>query len=175
MKGIVQSKPVISTTQAAFNQATELSASGTLEMNILYEYLSVAKINSVPTNATAYRRRPGFNILLLANWAEDTPENHNAARDGVGSLADIFSKSQADLSEADKVGYANYGMGLPSTEIFRMVLHTNFVAPRIPDYDDTTGKAEVLFAENYPRLQTIKKKYDPENVFSKWFAITPAA
>ena len=35
------------------------------------------------------------------------------------------------------------------------------------------SKAEALFRENYPRLQELKKKYDPENIFNKWFAITP--
>jgi len=37
------------------------------------------------------------------------------------------------------------------------------------------SKAQILFGENYPRLQLVKKNYDPDNVFSKWFAITPAA
>ena len=36
------------------------------------------------------------------------------------------------------------------------------------------GKAESLFLGNYPKLQELKKKYDPENIFNKWFAITPA-
>jgi len=43
---------------------------------------------------------------------------------------------------------------------------TNEVLP-----DDKTRS---LFGENYPKLQALKKKYDPENVFYKWFAITPA-
>jgi len=34
---------------------------------------------------------------------------------------------------------------------------------------------ETLFGNNYSKLQEIKKKYDPDNIFSKWFAITPAA
>jgi FAD/FMN-containing dehydrogenase len=36
-------------------------------------------------------------------------------------------------------------------------------------------KAEALFGPNYPKLRELKKKYDPQNVFNKWFAITPAA
>jgi FAD/FMN-containing dehydrogenase len=48
------------------------------------------------------------------------------------------------------------------------------------DYDEeedglvVKGKAESLFLGNYPKLQELKKKYDPENIFNKWFAITPA-
>ena len=37
---------------------------------------------------------------------------------------------------------------------------------------DRTAK---LYGANYKRLKQIKKKYDPELVFNKWFAITPAA
>ena len=48
-----------------------------------------------------------------------------------------------------------------------------------PDEDSADGivknKAEGLFGKNYPRLQELKKKYDPENIFNKWFAITPSA
>lgn len=34
-------------------------------------------------------------------------------------------------------------------------------------------KVKALFKDNYPRLQTIKKKYDPSMVFNKWYNITP--
>lgn len=38
-------------------------------------------------------------------------------------------------------------------------------------FNDTTPS---VFRENYPRLQQIKKKYDPDLLFSKWFVVTPA-
>lgn len=39
---------------------------------------------------------------------------------------------------------------------------------------DASGRgAGVLFGENYPKLQLLKGKYDPENIFNKWFPIAP--
>jgi len=39
---------------------------------------------------------------------------------------------------------------------------------------ETLQKAKALFGNNYPRLQQIKSKHDPELLFSKWFPIIPA-
>lgn len=35
-------------------------------------------------------------------------------------------------------------------------------------------KSSTVFGANYPRLRALKRKYDPEFVFRKWFAIEPA-
>ena len=36
------------------------------------------------------------------------------------------------------------------------------------------SRAELNFGENYKRLQQLKKRYDSELLFHKWFVITPA-
>ena len=33
--------------------------------------------------------------------------------------------------------------------------------------------AEGLFRHNYPRLQEIKAKYDPNCIFNRWYGIVP--
>ena len=50
-----------------------------------------------------------------------------------------------------------------------------------PDCDATATSesgshnwANELFLDDYAKLQKIKKKYDPEMVFNRWFVITPA-
>jgi FAD/FMN-containing dehydrogenase len=48
----------------------------------------------------------------------------------------------------------------------------------IPHYANYSLGAEdprIVFGESYERLQQLKAKYDPSNVFHKWFPITPAA
>ena len=35
-------------------------------------------------------------------------------------------------------------------------------------------KVHQLWGNNYPRLQQIKKEYDPSVVFNRWFPIQPA-
>ena len=36
-------------------------------------------------------------------------------------------------------------------------------------------RAEELFGKHYPKLQRLKRKYDPEMIFNKWYVIQPAA
>lgn len=49
----------------------------------------------------------------------------------------------------------------------------SILIPAVHGVDVSGGGASVLFRENYPKLQLIKGKYDPENIFNKWFPITP--
>ena len=37
------------------------------------------------------------------------------------------------------------------------------------------NRAKDLFRENYPRMQEIKRKYDPDMMFNKWFTVNVAA
>ncbi|KAK3674126.1 hypothetical protein LTR78_005973 [Recurvomyces mirabilis] len=42
------------------------------------------------------------------------------------------------------------------------------------NYDQYDEKSRDIFGDNYPRLQEIKARYDPDNMFDKLFAIQPS-
>ena len=41
--------------------------------------------------------------------------------------------------------------------------------------NETDRHSKALFGPNYARLQHVKEQYDPDQVFSRWFAVKPAA
>ncbi|KAL3463549.1 hypothetical protein BJX64DRAFT_116564 [Aspergillus heterothallicus] len=106
------------------------------------EMIPFNKVIDVPIEATACANRGRFyNVGLLLCW-------HDPAHDSVMHLhrRSIISKIerwQADRHEGQQVdAYANYAGH---------------------EYG-----AKYLFGPNLPRLQEVKRKYDPANVFHKW-------
>lgn len=43
------------------------------------------------------------------------------------------------------------------------------------DPTDLQTRSQQLWGKNYPRLQKIKHKYDPNSVFNRWIPIHPNA
>ncbi|KAG8895853.1 hypothetical protein FRB99_000314 [Tulasnella sp. 403] len=77
------------------------------------------------------------------------------ARNAVLTLRAIVTSSSSPAVQ-DSIGYANY------TDIFSSM-------------NDTDEQARRVFGSNYPRLQEVKAKWDPEGVWNRWFAIKPAS
>lgn len=73
------------------------------------------------------------------------------------ALADIQAcVSSSSTEEAQKsFGYLNYS-ALATAE------------------NDKDVNARRVYGPNYPRLQRLKRKYDPDVVFNKWFCVRPA-
>lgn len=44
----------------------------------------------------------------------------------------------------------------------------------LPTAQARSSRAQALFGANYPRLQRLKQKYDPNMIFDKWFVIQPS-
>ncbi|KII92562.1 hypothetical protein PLICRDRAFT_103835 [Plicaturopsis crispa FD-325 SS-3] len=164
MKGVYQVKPNYEDLRAAHARANEFATANPdfLKTNLMIEYFPLTKMNSAPAGATAFRRSGAGNALVLLKWVTNTPENEAKAREIGPELAGIISRGQAALLGPENSGYGNYGTPMCGT------------TGVVPAEKSSKSKAELLFGDHYPRLQVIKKKYDPESVFAKWFAIVPA-
>jgi FAD/FMN-containing dehydrogenase len=85
-------------------------------------------------------------------------------------LPAVYSATKSLLHDPSWFGYGNYGerpgQGNDQSEFKPLI---DGEAPT-----NMKDRASTAFGPNYPRLQGIKKKYDPENVFNKWFPIAPA-
>ncbi|KAF6742867.1 FAD binding domain-containing protein [Ephemerocybe angulata] len=82
-------------------------------IQIGFEYMSQAKVNSVPVSATAFRRQLAYNILCNIQWDGEGPDRTDEARLLAREMTEIILRGQGTLSEAEKQGYTNYGHGKP--------------------------------------------------------------
>ncbi|TDL29769.1 FAD-binding domain-containing protein [Rickenella mellea] len=139
--------------KAHFEKMVEVSADKTFQVLVIYELFNVAKVNSVPNDAMAFRSRgPQTNIIIISYWENNTPEKLARARSIAHDFVSIVTSSEIAPLENENSGYGN-----------------NECDPVLSE-----EKRLRLFGNNYPRLQQIKKKYDPNSVFNKWFPIVPA-
>ncbi|RPD66672.1 FAD-binding domain-containing protein [Lentinus tigrinus ALCF2SS1-7] len=138
-----------------FARVVELSAPEAYTFGLLFEYFPLGKVNAVPDAATAYRRGLASNVLCAVYAKEESDAAFKYSRDAAHELTGMITGKKGE-----EIGYGNYS---PDSE----ALPTGGSVP--------ASKAEANFGSNYKRLQELKKKYDPELVFHKWFVITPAA
>ncbi|KAJ3478120.1 hypothetical protein NLI96_g9981 [Meripilus lineatus] len=131
------------------SRITELSSDGIHNyIAVLLEFVSQSKINSVPKDATPYPRTLTGNAVVVIQWDKlDTPEKLRLAKHAAQEVTKL-------MPEGD--GYSNYSCEATTT--------TEAAGP---------SKSQAQFKEHYPRLQAIKKKYDPNLVFDRWFVIEP--
>ncbi|KZP17094.1 FAD-binding domain-containing protein [Athelia psychrophila] len=155
MKGVRWTKPRFEIISKVMDEVVKLSTERPdLEMSCIFEFFGLKKACSVPNDATACIRSPYCNVLNILRWDENTEENLVFARDASRKVTDIAISGNVELEDKASAGYGNYGK-------------FDFFGP-------VSDRSEVFYGVNYPKLQALKKKYDPERVFSKWFAITPA-
>jgi FAD/FMN-containing dehydrogenase len=103
--------------------------------------------------STAFSNRGDwFNATVNPNWADKVEFDDYCrqwARDVVEAWQEIELKD--DEVKNKVVGIRAYSNGSLGDEKSQMVYH-----------------------ENYPRLQALKKKYDPGMLFNKWYPILPS-
>lgn len=149
----------------------ELSSSGELRISVIHEFYGHSKVKEVSNNSMAYGNRTSSrNVLGVCYYDDDTPENLKKARDAVYACTDIITEAQKDSEDSKERAYGNYGMC--DSGLFPHLLINSSVEG---DGVDTVDRSAKLFGDNYPRLQELKRKYDPNMLFSKWFPIKPAS
>ncbi|TDL29768.1 FAD-binding domain-containing protein [Rickenella mellea] len=145
--------PSLTSFKANFEKMVEASADKTYEVIIAYELFNLAMLNSVRSDAMAFRSRgPQANVVIISYWENDTTEKLSKAREITNDLISNITSSEIAPLENENSGYGNLQM----------------------DVNPSEEKKIALFGNNYPRLQQLKKKYDPDFVFKKWFPIVPA-
>ncbi|KAF5333332.1 hypothetical protein D9611_002268 [Ephemerocybe angulata] len=103
------------------------------------------------------RIEPEHPAYICLGWGEEKTQE---ARATAQKLVDILIEGQKGLSKTEQSGYTNY-------DTDAALLDVGYTA-------GNGDRAKLAFSSNYPKLQIIKKKYDPENVFNRWFPIIPA-
>ncbi|KAG5653117.1 hypothetical protein H0H81_002184 [Sphagnurus paluster] len=165
-KGFANSKSEYQPIAKAYEKILSIS-NPEFQVNLIFEYVPIGKIISVPQHVTAFRRDPAPLAVIMILWTKDEEGTIEHAR----SIARDLSRTVAggELTQLQNFGYANYGT----------ILARAFVTVALAQFSSQTPKlcghsAHIAYGGNYPRLQAIKKRYDPDNIFNKWFAITPA-
>ncbi|KAG8973295.1 hypothetical protein FRB90_009961, partial [Tulasnella sp. 427] len=120
---------------------------------VMYEFYHYGKVAKVPIENAAFAQRHELKTVFCAcvGFTDDFLPH---ARDAMINLKKVVSGSSSTFAQ-ESLGYVNYGDAYCTL-------------------NETDEYARHFFKSNYPRLQEIKKKYDPEGVFNRWFAIKPA-
>ncbi|OAL49079.1 FAD binding domain-containing protein [Pyrenochaeta sp. DS3sAY3a] len=134
------------------------------ESQIIWELLDPTKIIEVSNSAMAFANRGRhFNAAVAPLWRSE--ENDAVSRQWSRDVALMF-KDELERGGAETGGSGDGWIGKRGEHGATMVYG---------NYDQYEERSKDVFGANYPRLQELKAKYDPSNVFNKLFAITPKA
>ncbi|QRV92198.1 FAD-binding domain protein [Ceratobasidium sp. AG-Ba] len=120
---------------------------------VAFELHHPTKWASVPSDGTAYvHRDPTYNIMCLLCWEDPA-----------------FTQQAADVARAFDEEFMGHRNKHFPPQLIAQGGYTNYL-----DEDSQMASKVVVnrrFGSNFPRLAELKRKYDPDNLFGKWFPI----
>ncbi|KAF8631121.1 hypothetical protein AX15_002468 [Amanita polypyramis BW_CC] len=126
-----------------------------MKCTVLCEYIPLNKMKAVPNGTMAFHRTGNTNMLTFLQWDNSTGDRSLEAREIAREVCGSILGDKSRLDDPSFFGYGNYD------------------GEALVDVKDCLNRAEAAFGINYPKLQLIKRKYDPDNIFNKWFPIVP--
>jgi len=139
------------------------------DMSIMfgYEFFGLHKIREVAGDATAFPGRTAPpNIMLQCAFDGKTPKMEEMTDRARKILQELKALT---ASEGARPAYGNYD-DASTVRGYGEHFMTNIGSMAADKGNDA---AEALFQENYPRLQELKAKYDPNCIFNRWYGIAP--
>lgn len=138
----------------AINPTTKEEEPNTLAIVILWEFWNLKKQSTPSPDATAYRMRVPYPVAPMGVfWSSDDSKAGQEAKERLKALK-MFCDNELRPTFGTSGPSVN-GTGYGNAEM--------------------VSGAKSLYADNYPRLQSIKAKYDPNLMFKAWYPIQPAA
>lgn len=118
---------------------------------LAFELRSFGVTGAVPVSAMAYASRHNLvNVVVEAQY--DQPELDAVMREEVKNM---ITKARNLTTEKRKLQGKR-----------EVLVNANF--------SSGSEKVNAVFGENLPRLRELKRKYDPDMMFNKWYPIPPA-
>jgi FAD/FMN-containing dehydrogenase len=125
---------------------------------ILWEFFDPTAMVTKSTGGSFANRGFHLNSMIAPFWTDEA--NDTVCRQWARDVAEMFK------AENKKWGMATGKNGEMKGKQGAVMIYGN--------YDQYEEKSRDVFGDHYPRLQELKGRYDPGNLFNKLFAITPA-
>jgi hypothetical protein len=85
------------------------------DVAMLFEFLPLGKINSVPNGTAAFYRRPFNNMGGVVYWNDDTPEKTAFGRETCHLLTKLVRESQPEVCR-ELTAYGNIGRSFADSQ-----------------------------------------------------------
>ncbi|KAK2464334.1 hypothetical protein APHAL10511_003791 [Amanita phalloides] len=154
MKAVTQEGHDLAVNKIVSAKTAELRSKD-LKCTVLFEYFPFKKIMAVPNGTMAFRRNGKINVLTFLMWDHAVCDRTHEARLVAHEVCGSILGDKSLLNDPSSFAYNNY-------------------EGDILDGGRDLNRVKGAFGDNYSKLQRIKKKYDPDNIFNKWFPIVPA-